>query len=96
MDGFPRFNNEGYVLIAGKKAPVLGLVCMDQMMVDVTDIPEAREGDAATLLGGGISVNEYASIAHFNRNECLCRTGKRVPRIYHKDGQVIDILLDIE
>ena len=96
VDGFPRFNNEGYVLIAGKKAPVLGLVCMDQMMVDVTDIPEAREGDAATLLGGGISVNEYASIAHFNRNECLCRTGKRVPRIYHKDGQVIDILLDIE
>ncbi len=96
VDGFPRFNNEGYVLISGKKAPVLGLVCMDQMMVDVTDIPEAREGDAATLLGGGISVNEYASIAHFNRNECLCRTGRRVPKIYHKDGQVIDILLDIE
>lgn len=96
VDGFPRFNNEGYVLIHGKKAPVLGLVCMDQMMVDVTDIPEAAEGDAATLLGDGISVNEYASIAHFNRNECLCRTGRRVPKIYHKDGEVIDILLDIE
>ena len=96
VDGFPRFNNEGYVLIHGKKAPVLGLVCMDQMMVDVTDIPEAAEGDAATLLGDGIHVNEYASIAHFNRNECLCRTGRRVPKIYHKDGEVIDILLDIE
>ncbi len=96
VDGFPRFNNEGYVLIHGKKAPVLGLVCMDQMMVDVTDIPEAAEGDAATLLGDGIHVNEYASIAHFNRNECLCRTGRRVPKIYHKDGEIIDILLDIE
>ncbi|MBR3928666.1 MAG: alanine racemase [Clostridia bacterium] len=96
VDGFPRFNNEGYVLIAGKKAPVLGLVCMDQMMVDVSGIPEAAEGGEATMLGGGIHVNEYASTAHFNRNECLCRTGRRVPRIYHKDGQVIDILLDIE
>ena len=96
VDGFPRFNNEGYVLIAGKKAPVLGLVCMNQMMVDVSGIPEAAEGGEATMLGGGIHVNEYASTAHFNRNECLCRTGRRVPRIYHKDGQVIDILLDIE
>lgn len=96
VDGFPRFNNEGYVLIRGKKAPVLGLVCMDQMMVDVSDIHEAQEGDQVTLLGDGIHVNEYAAIAHFNRNECLCRTGKRVPRIYHKDGQIIDILLDIE
>ena len=96
VDGFPRFNNEGYVLIHGKKAPVLGLVCMDQMMVDVTDIPEACEGDMATLLGDGIHVNEYAAIAHFNRNECLSRTGRRVPKIYHKDGEIIDILLDIE
>ena len=96
VDGFPRFNNEGYVLIAGKKAPVLGLVCMDQMMVDVTDIPEASEGDTATMLGDGIHVNEYASIAHFNRNECLCRAGRRVPKIYHKDGEIIDILIDIE
>ncbi|MBQ3078811.1 MAG: alanine racemase, partial [Clostridia bacterium] len=96
VDGFPRFNNEGYVLIEGKKAPVLGLVCMDQMMVDVTDIPEAAEGGEVTLLGGGIYVNEYASMAHFNRNECLCRLGRRVPKVYHNDGEVIDILTDIE
>ena len=96
VDSFPRFNNKGYVLICGKRAPVLGLVCMDQMMVDVSDIPEAKEGDPATLLGGGIHVNEYAALAQFNRNECLCRTGRRVPKIYHKDGEIIDILLDIE
>ena len=82
VDGFPRLNNEGYVLIRGQKARVLGLVCMDQMMVDVTDIPGAAEGDEAILLGGGITVDEYAKIAQLNRNEALSRLGRRVPRIY--------------
>ena len=51
-DGYPRgLSNIGYVLIHGKKAPIVGRVCMDQFMVDVTDIPEAVEGDAVTLLG---------------------------------------------
>ena len=51
-DGYPRsLSGKGYVLVCGKKAPILGRVCMDQMMVDVTDIPEAKEGSLVTLIG---------------------------------------------
>ena len=51
-DGYARsLSNKGYVLIHGKKAPICGRVCMDQFMVDVTDIPEAKEGDRVTLVG---------------------------------------------
>lgn len=87
VDGFPRLNNTGSVVIRGRRAPVLGLVCMDQMMVDVTDIPGVTEGDEVTLLGDGLTVNEYADIAHLNRNEALCRLGRRVPKIYIKDNK---------
>ena len=96
MDGFPRLNSQGSVLVSGCRAPVWGLVCMDQMMVDVTDVPAVREGDAVTLLGGGIGVNEYADLAGLNRNEALARTGRRVPRIYYEDGQVVGIDCDID
>jgi len=96
IDGYPRLNSKGSVEICGKRAPVLGLVCMDQMMVDVTDIPEAREGDVVTLLGGGIGVDEYADVASLNRNESLARTGKRVPRIYLEDGEVVSIIDGLE
>ncbi|MGN0778336.1 MAG: alanine racemase [Aristaeellaceae bacterium] len=92
IDGYPRLNSTGEVEICGKRAPVVGLVCMDQMMVDVTDIPEAREGDAVTLLGGSIGVDEYAQWGNLNRNESLARTGKRVPRVYLENGQVVEIL----
>ena len=92
IDGYPRLNSVGEVEICGKRAPVVGLVCMDQMMVDVTDIPEAKEGDAVTLLGGSIGVDEYAAWGKLNRNESLARTGKRVPRIYLENGRVIEII----
>ncbi len=92
IDGYPRLNSVGEVEICGKRAPVVGLVCMDQMMVDVTDIPEAQEGDVVTLLGGSIGVDEYAEWGKLNRNESLARTGKRVPRIYIENGQVVDII----
>ena len=91
MDGFPRLNSQGYVLIHGQKAPVAGLVCMDQMMVDVTDIPAAREGDEAILLGSGIGVEEYAAVGRLNHNEALARTGRRVPRVYLREGKIIEI-----
>ena len=95
MDGFPRLNSMGSVLVRGQRAPVVGLVCMDQMMVDVTDIPGVGEGDEATLLGGGIGVNEYADLAGLNRNEALARTGRRVPRVYLDGGEVAEIACDI-
>ena len=96
IDGYPRLNSKGSVEICGKRAPVVGLVCMDQMMVDVTDIPEATEGCEAILLGGSIGVDEYAAVAGLNRNESLARTGKRVPRIYMENGQVVAILDGLE
>ena len=96
VDGFPRLNSEGSVLIRGQRAPVAGLVCMDQMMADVTDIEGVQEGDVVTLLGGGIGVNEYADLAHLNRNEALARTGRRVPRVYLDGGKVVDIACEIE
>ena len=92
IDGYPRQNSKGEVEICGRRAPVVGLVCMDQMMVDVTDIPEAKEGDEVILFGGSIGVDEYAGWANLNRNESLARTGRRVPRVYIEDGRVVSIV----
>ena len=95
IDGFPRLNSIGSVEIRGRRAPVAGLVCMDQMMADVTDIPGVQEGDEVILLGGSIGVDEYASAAHLNRNESLARTGRRVPRVYIENGAVVDIVQEM-
>lgn len=92
IDGYPRLNNEGEVEVCRRRAPVVGLVCMDQMMVDVTDIPQAAEGDIVTLLGESIGVDEYAQWGNLNRNESLARTGKRVPRIYLENGNIVNII----
>ncbi|MBQ8201925.1 MAG: alanine racemase [Clostridia bacterium] len=92
IDGYPRQNSKGSVELRGMRAPVVGLVCMDQMMVDVTDIPGVQEGEEVILLGGGIGVDEYAEAAGLNRNESLARTGKRVPRVYMENGRVVDII----
>lgn len=98
-DGYPRClsNGNGQVLIRGKRAQVVGLVCMDQMMVDVTDIPDCAPGDTATLLGGGISYMEYSGWAHTNRNEAITIMSRRPVRVYHENGRVVtihDMLLD--
>lgn len=82
-DGYPRaLSGVGEVEIHGRRARCLGLICMDQMMVDVTDIPQVCAGDEAVLLGGGIALTEYAAWGHLNRNECAAVIGKRVPRVY--------------
>ena len=96
IDGYPRQNSKGEVEIAGKRAPVVGLVCMDQMMVDVTDIPQAKEGDEVILIGGSIGVDEYAEWGRLNRNESLARTGRRVPRVYIEDGEVVGVVEAME
>ena len=92
IDGYPRQNSQGEVEIHSKRAKVVGLVCMDQMMVDVTDIPQAKEGDEVILLGSTIGVDEYAQWAGLNRNESLARTGRRVPRVYLEDGRVTEVI----
>ena len=90
-DGYPRLNSQGEAEVHGRRAPVAGLVCMDQMTVDVTGVPGVREGDPVTLLGGGISVDACAGWARANRNELLSRVGRRVPRVYLRGGAVDSI-----
>ena len=86
-DGYPRsLSNKGYVLIHGKKAPILGRVCMDQFMVDITEIPEATEGDKVTLIGKDgreeISADKLGDISGRFNYELMCDLGKRIPRVY--------------
>lgn len=86
-DGYPRgLSNKGSVLIRGKRAPITGRVCMDQFIVDVTDIPDAREYDEVVLLGksGGeeITAEELSSLSGRFHYELVCDISKRVPRIY--------------
>lgn len=88
-DGYARgLSNKGYVLIHGKKAPICGRVCMDQFMVDVTDIPEAREGDTVTLLGEDhgacITLEELGELSGRFNYEFACLITPRVPRVYFK------------
>ncbi|MPN34077.1 Alanine racemase 1 [bioreactor metagenome] len=79
------------VLIREQLAPVLGLVCMDQMMVDATGIPGVREGDEAVLLGGGIPYMQYAEWAHTNRNEAITILSRRPQRVYLEDGKTVKV-----
>lgn len=85
-DGYPRsLSNKGHVLIHGCKAPVAGRICMDQMTVDVTDIPDVSPGDIATLIGKDgseeIRAEEVAVLAGTITNELLSRLGSRLNRI---------------
>ena len=86
-DGYPRsLSNKGYVLIHGQKAPIIGRVCMDQFMVDVSDIPEAVRGTEVTLLGtdhgSTITAEELGDLSGRFSYELICCITKRVPRIY--------------
>lgn len=92
-DGYPRsLSGRGQVLIRGGRAPLLGRICMDQMMVDVTHIPGVLVGDRVTLIGkdGGeeITVEEVALAGGGFHYEILCGIGKRVPRVYLEGGRV--------
>ena len=82
-DGYSRrLSNKGVVLIHGCEAPVIGRVCMDQMMVDVTDIPGVCRGDTVTLLGGSMTIHRMADLIDCNVDEVVCNISKRVPRVY--------------
>lgn len=90
-DGYPRgLSNKGSVLIRGKRAPILGRVCMDQFMVDVTEIAEAEELDQVTLLGKDgedcITMEELGELSGRFNYEFACCISKRVPRVYLESG----------
>lgn len=87
-DGYARLINVGQVSVRGARANVLGRVSMDQMMADVTDVEGVGVNDEVTLVGGAITLDEYAQWANFNRNEALARISQRVPRVYTRHGRV--------
>lgn len=94
-DGYPRsLSNKGYVLIRGKKAPILGRVCMDQFMVDATDIDAVTFQDGVTLVGtdGGedLPVEVLSDLSGRFNYEFVCNLGKRIPREFIRNGKVVE------
>lgn len=96
-DGYIRsLSGRGTVSIKGKAAPVIGVICMDQCMIDLTEVPEAKVGDEVLLFGENeydrISVGDVADDADTNRNEILANISRRVPRIYIRNSRVAGIV----
>lgn len=94
-DGYPRsLSNVGYVLIKGQRVPILGRVCMDQFMIDVTEVDApVRVGDKVTLIGKDqdacITMEELGALSGRFNYELACDIGKRIPRIYKMDDTLI-------
>ncbi|MBQ2695673.1 MAG: alanine racemase [Clostridia bacterium] len=96
-DGYPRLlSGQGEMLICGKKVPILGRICMDQCMIDVTSVNTTCVGDEITVIGKQgdeeISADAIAKMTNTISYEILCSTGKRVPRLYKKGGDFIGVL----
>ena len=81
-DGYPRGCEGAEVLVNGRRASVIGRVCMDQLFVDVTDCGEVRPGDTVVLIGPGLPCEELAGHCGTISNEILSRLGKRLPRVW--------------
>ena len=93
-DGYRRnLSGKFYVLIHGKKAPILGRICMDQMMVDVTDIPDVKCNDRVVLVGKfddeQITMETISAAADSFNYEFVCGISRRVPRLYCRNGKTI-------
>ncbi|MBQ7765752.1 MAG: alanine racemase [Lachnospiraceae bacterium] len=93
-DGYPRgLSNCGSVIVAGKRCPILGRVCMDQFMIDVTHLPEIKEGEKVTLIGRDgeeeITVEQLCDVYGGFRYEMICDIGKRVPKEYYLNGEQV-------
>lgn len=97
-DGYNRLlGGRAHALVRGEEAPVVGRVCMDQIMLDVTDVPGIQAGDEVTLLGddgqgGRISINAVGALCGTIGYEVVCLIGKRVPRVYLKDGKQVGVV----
>ncbi len=93
-DGYRRnLSNQFYVLIHGKKAPILGRICMDQMMVDITGMDDVKPGDMVTLVGADgnavITMEEISAMADSFNYEFVCGITRRVPRYYYQNGEQV-------
>lgn len=93
-DGIPRIlSNKGYVYVNGKKANILGKICMDQCIVDLTDIDDVDMNSEVIFYGnGGPDLLDVANLADTNRNELLSIVSRRVARVYIKDKEIVKIL----
>lgn len=96
-DGYPRnLRDKGYVTIHGKKAPIIGVICMDQCMVDLNNIPEAKVGDEVIIYGDGnnntMDINEASLLAGTNKNDIISRITLRTPRVYTKEGKIVNCI----
>lgn len=95
VDGTPRIGENWQAEIRDMRASIIELACMDQLMLDVTDVPGVEEGDIVTFVGGIISVEEYARMGHLNRNEAWARIGRRVPRVYFEKGKPVRVSAEV-
>jgi alanine racemase len=96
-DGYMRcLSNAGEVCVNGKRAPIIGKICMDQCMIDLSNMSEVKVGDEVILVGGtgenSMPIMEVADRAGTNRNEVLSIISRRVPRVYLKGNKVIDVV----
>ena len=95
-DGYPRnLSGKGHILVHGKRVPILGRICMDQFMADVTHVEGIKEGDMVTLIGCDgneeITVEELAETGGGFHYEILCNVGKRMPRVYMEDKKAVGV-----
>lgn len=95
VDGLScRLGNQMHVLVDGRRVPQIGRLCMDYCMLDVTDVPDVKEGDVVTIFGenGGqfLSVQEHAAIYGGTASELICLLGRRIPRFYFRNGIKLD------
>jgi alanine racemase len=95
-DGYPRaLSNKGYMLINGQKAGILGRVCMDQTIVDVTDIPDVKVGDRVVVIGESgsetVTADMIAELAGTISYEITCGIGLRVPRYVRRGGEIVSV-----
>jgi alanine racemase len=95
-DGYPRaLSNKGYMLINGQKAGILGRVCMDQTVVDVSSIPDVKVGDRVVVIGESgteaVTADEIAELAGTIGYEIICGIGLRVPRYVRRGGEIISV-----
>lgn len=86
-DGYPRqMRDKGYVIIKGQRANIVGVLCMDQVVADVTDIKDVTEGDKAIIYGNGkdgsMTIQEASELVGTNKNDIICRLSARPPRVY--------------
>lgn len=87
-DGYPRaLSGKSEMLLHGRRVPVVGRICMDQCMLDVSGVPFAQEGDTVTVFGGAVTADELAARAGMINYEIICGISKRVPRVFLRAGK---------